>query len=86
MFEHLRIAASRVRACLMLRRVDADFEQELATHLALLTEENIRRGMPLDLASRQARLQLGGAAQLRETNPRSSESVSGWPARTRSPV
>jgi predicted permease len=68
MFERLRIGASRVRACLMLRRVDADFEQELATHVALLTEENIRRGMPPDLASRQARLSLGGAAQLRETN------------------
>jgi putative ABC transport system permease protein len=52
----------------MFRQVDAEFEQELATHLALLTEENLRRGMPLDLASRQARLQLGGAAQLRETN------------------
>src|SRR3984893_5865709 len=68
MFEHLRTAASRVRACFRLSGVDGDFEQELAYHFALLTEENIRRGMPLDLASRQARLQLGGTAQLRETN------------------
>jgi predicted permease len=68
MFERLQTAVSRVRAFLTLRRVDEEFEQELATHLALLTEENVRRGMPPDRAARQARLQLGGAAQLREVN------------------
>ena len=33
----------------------------------MLTEENIRRGLPPDEARRQARLRLGGPAQLRET-------------------
>src|SRR5688572_19387761 len=68
MFEGLQTAVSRVRAFFTLRRVDEEFEQELATHLALLTDENVRRGMPPDRAARQARLQLGGTAQLRESN------------------
>ena len=68
MFEYLRVAASRVRGFVTRRHVDSEFEQELATHLALLTDENIRRGMPPDVASREARLRLGGATQLTETN------------------
>src|SRR4249920_187460 len=68
MFESLRIAASRVRSAVTRRHIDSEFEQELATHLALLTDENIRRGMPPDVASREARLRLGGTTQLTETN------------------
>ncbi|MFL6279691.1 MAG: ABC transporter permease, partial [Vicinamibacterales bacterium] len=68
MFDYLRSGASRLRGHFMRRRLDAEFEQELATHLELLTQAHIRRGMPPDLALRQARLQLGGSAQLRENN------------------
>jgi putative ABC transport system permease protein len=68
MVESLRAAVSRLRAFVTPGRIDAEFEQELATHLALLTEENIRRGMRPDLAARQARVQLGGTTQLRETH------------------
>src|SRR3954470_4557964 len=68
MFEPLRSAASRLRGHFMRRRLDAEFEQELAAHLELLTQEHIRRGLPPELAARQARLQLGGATQLRENN------------------
>jgi macrolide transport system ATP-binding/permease protein len=49
-------------------RLDEDFQQELDSHLALLTEENIRRGMSPDEARRAARLRLGGITQLRETH------------------
>ena len=36
---------SRMRTLLSPRRVDQEFEQELETHLDLLTQENISRGM-----------------------------------------
>src|SRR5262245_26404059 len=68
MFDWLRIAASRVRGSVGRRRVDEEFEAELAAHLALMTEDNIRRGMPADVAAREARLRLGGRAQLTEAN------------------
>lgn len=68
MFERLRIAVSRVRGVVLRRRIDDEFEQELHAHLALLTEENLRRGMSAAAAAREARLRLGGASQLREAN------------------
>ena len=67
MFSRLRVLASRIRGFFARRRLDEDFQRELASHLDMLTEENIRRGLPPDEARRQARLRLGGAAQLRET-------------------
>ena len=67
MFSRLRVLASRVRGFFAGRRLDEDFQSELAAHLDMLTEENIRRGLPPDEARRQAHLRLGGAAQLRET-------------------
>ncbi|HEV3482855.1 MAG TPA: ABC transporter permease [Candidatus Acidoferrales bacterium] len=67
MFPRLRVLASRIRGFFAGHRLDEDFQRELASHLDLLTEENIRRGLPPDEARRQARLRLGGAAQLRET-------------------
>src|SRR5271170_4583366 len=47
---------------------EQDFERELASHLEMLTEENVRRGMALQEARRAARLRLGGTTQLSETN------------------
>ena len=67
MFSWLGILASRIRGFFAGHRLDEDFQRELASHLDMLTEENIRRGLPPDEARRQARLRLGGAAQLRET-------------------
>ena len=67
MFSRLRVLASRIRGFFAGHHLDEDFQRELASHLDLLTEENIRRGLPPDEARRQARLRLGGAAQLRET-------------------
>lgn len=67
MFPRLRVLVSRVRGFFSGHRLDEDFQEELASHLEMLTEENIRRGLPPDEARRQARLRLGGAAQLRET-------------------
>ncbi len=70
MFTGLRVFASRVFEFFSPRRAssdDRDFAQELDTHLALLTDENIRRGMAPTEAARAAHIQLGGVAQLRET-------------------
>lgn len=68
MFDGLRIAFSRVRGLVRRNREDREFQQEIETHLALLTEENIRRGMAPEEARRAARLRLGGTEQLREAN------------------
>jgi len=67
MFSRLRVLASRIRGFFAGHRLDEDFQRELAAHLDMLTEENIRRGLRPDEARRQAHLRLGGAAQLRET-------------------
>ena len=67
MFSCLRVLVSRIRGFFAGHRLDDDFQRELASHLDLLTEENICRGLQPDEARRQAHLRLGGAAQLRET-------------------
>jgi putative ABC transport system permease protein len=48
------------------RRADQRVREELAEHLALQTEENLRAGMPPTEARRQAALKLGAAQAIRE--------------------
>ena len=48
------------------RHVDIDLDQEVHAHLEMLTEENIRAGMPLHEAQRAARIELGGVEQVKE--------------------
>ena len=57
---------ARLREFLRPAAGEADFDQELDTHLAMAEEENVRRGMSPDQARRQARLELGGVTQVRE--------------------
>ena len=57
---------ARVRAFLRPAAGDADFDQELETHLAMAEQDNVRRGMSPERARREARLELGGVTQLRE--------------------
>src|SRR5215472_518994 len=64
----LRVLASRIQGLFTRRRLDHDFQHEIDSHLDLLTEENIRRGMRPEEARRAARVRLGGVTQLRETN------------------
>ncbi len=68
MFARMRVMVARLRGWFSLRGVDEEFEQELTEHLAMLTAENIRRGMTPEQARRAARLRLGGSTQLREIN------------------
>ncbi|HXX17129.1 MAG TPA: ABC transporter permease [Candidatus Eremiobacteraceae bacterium] len=48
------------------RGVDADLDQEVHSHLAMLTDENLRSGMSQSEAQRAARIELGGIEQLKE--------------------
>ncbi len=68
MFAWITTVASRTRAWFSPGHVDQDFERELETHLEMLTDENIHRGMPPEEARRAARIKLGGLTQLKETN------------------
>lgn len=56
----------RLRALLFRAREDRDLDEELAFHLEMQTEANIARGMSPEEARRQALIQLGGLAQVRE--------------------
>jgi predicted permease len=47
-------------------RQSRELDEELASHLDLLTQENIAKGMDAASARRAARLKLGGDAQIRE--------------------
>ena len=62
----LAVLASRVRGLLLGRRLDEEFDREMADHLERLSEDNIRRGMPPDEARRQAILRFGGPVQIKE--------------------
>jgi putative ABC transport system permease protein len=62
----LAVVASRIRGLVLARRLDDDFDRELAAHLAMLTDEQIRRGLTPDAARRAAAVQLGGAMQIKE--------------------
>ena len=57
---------ARIRDFLRPAASDADFDQELELHLAMAEEDKVRRGMSREQARREARLELGGVAQLRE--------------------
>ncbi len=59
-------ARSFLRNLFLSRRVDADLDQEVHSHLEMLIEENIRAGMPPQQARRAARIELGGIEQVKE--------------------
>ena len=55
----LRRLAARLAASLSARRDDDRVREELAQHLAMLTDEHVRAGLPLDEARRRACITLG---------------------------
>jgi len=59
-------ARSFLRNMFFTRRVDADLEQEVHSHLEILTEEKMRAGMPAAEARRAARIELGGIEQVKQ--------------------
>ncbi|MFZ3245205.1 MAG: ABC transporter permease, partial [Candidatus Acidiferrales bacterium] len=57
----------RVRGVLGKRHSDRALDEELQTHLVLLIEQNMERGMSPEAARREAKLSLGGADQIKES-------------------
>jgi putative ABC transport system permease protein len=60
----LKQFAARLRALFRGADLDRDFATEMAAHLEMATEENIRAGMAPDEARRHAAIRLGGATAL----------------------
>jgi putative ABC transport system permease protein len=61
-----RIFVARVKELVRLRRIDRELGEELETHLSLLEDEYVRRGLTRTDARRAARLDLGGLDQTKE--------------------
>jgi len=68
MLTRLKQIGARLRALFRTSDLDRDFDDELQSHVAMLAEDRIRRGMTPDQAERAARLELGGLTQLREAH------------------
>ena len=58
----IRQLAARLRALFRGGALDRDFAEEMAAHLEMATEDNLRRGMTREEAKRQAALRLGGTS------------------------
>jgi predicted permease len=62
----LRQAGERLRSFFRRAPMDRDLDAEMASHLAFAIEENLRRGLFPEEASRQALVRFGGIAQAAE--------------------
>jgi hypothetical protein len=76
MLDALRERCARIRAFFRSSNLDRDLDEELQSHIAMLTEDNVRRGMTPDEARRAALIRVGGTASLRERH----REVRGLPA------
>jgi predicted permease len=68
MWTWLNWMIARIRALFRIGADDRDFGLELESHLSMLTEDKMRAGITAEEARRQARLELGGVAQLQEAH------------------
>ena len=62
----MRVFLSRVWALVSGRTQDAEFDQEVQNHLAMATEENLRKGMSPEEARRAAVERFGAISQIKE--------------------
>ena len=76
MVSALKQLAARIVASWRCRALDRDFARELDSHLAMLIEDNLRRGMPPEQARRAALIRMGAPASLIERH----RAVRGVPA------
>src|SRR5687768_5617591 len=58
---------SRLRALVGRRRIDAELDEEIETHLSLIADEEMRRGLSHTDAAFKARAAFGGVANVKET-------------------
>ena len=68
MSEAVRVFFAKIRAIFSKSELDNDFNQELESHIDLLTAENEKSGMAPQEARRVAILRIGGRETLREQN------------------
>jgi putative ABC transport system permease protein len=68
MSDWLREFVQRARAFFRREEMDRDFDEEMAAHLELATNENLKRGMSLEEAGRQALIRFGGTQQTKESH------------------
>ncbi|MGH9736235.1 MAG: ADOP family duplicated permease [Candidatus Acidiferrales bacterium] len=62
----LTMLLAKVRAMFGKRHDERELDDELRAHFEMLVEQNVQRGMSFDDARRGARLELGGAPQIKE--------------------
>ena len=62
----LRMLAARLKGSWHQPEAEHELGEELRAHLEMLTEENMRRGVPAEEARRQARLELGNLSRISE--------------------
>src|SRR5262245_23417143 len=68
MIDYFRAVMARLLGLFKDRRADQELDDEIETHMRLLTERYVRQGMTEDEASRAARRQFGNVTLLKETN------------------
>ena len=68
MLKHLRAWAVRAGALFRRSRGEREFDEELASHLQLHIDDNLRAGMTPSEARRQALIALGGIEQTKEAH------------------
>src|ERR1700722_9465477 len=56
----------RLRSFFLKQPLDRELDAEMASHIDLAMEENMRRGMPKEEARRQALVRFGGVQQAKE--------------------
>src|SRR5471030_161822 len=62
----MRRMLHRIIAFFQKRELDDDLQQEMAAHIELAVDENIRRGLSPEEARRQAMIRFGGVMQAKE--------------------
>jgi len=60
--------AARIRSLFAGSRMERELEEEITTHIDMLTQENIRRGLAPETARREALLKVGNRGVLREVH------------------
>jgi putative ABC transport system permease protein len=68
MIHYLRIIVARLRGLFGDRRAERELDDEIETHLRLLTERYVRQGLTEAEAARAARRQFGNVTLLQEAN------------------
>jgi predicted permease len=64
--DSLRRGLARIEAFFRRKPLDRDLEEEVASHIAMATEDNIRSGMTPEEARRKAMVKFGGVEQAKE--------------------